>query len=111
MICDHAAKCGDNGKGCPAHKPHTCARSHIKPVYCRVVDSNVVCVKCNVRKPRSYDAEGRAARREAVRLARLANRQLRSSNENRKISAYWLGINDASLEILRAMREARKGEK
>jgi hypothetical protein len=114
MICDHATKCGDKANGCCViSRPHVCEECH--PVdsvssFCYIVERYVRCTP--IHRPRSYDADGRAARREAIRLARLALGKVRLKQAEPMLGhGYAVGIMDASLEILRVMREARKGAK
>jgi hypothetical protein len=110
MICDHAEKCGRLGRGavCLALVDHKCElHGGNNEWYCSVIDANVRCIP-----HRNCDAEGRAARMEAVRLVRAASKQLKWATTNRalwKDAMFAKGIRDSALSILRAMREARKG--
>ncbi len=104
MICDHATqRC--IGYGCDRAYPHVCAKRHPAEkniVVCERAGAYVRCIP--IRKTRSYDAEGRAARRTAIRV-------LRRTRTDRHSFGYSAGLRDAYGHILKVMRDARKGAK
>jgi hypothetical protein len=104
MICNNATQhC--IGHGCDRAYPHVCAKRHPAEkdiVVCELAGAYVRCIP--IRKPRSYDAEGRAARLEAIVI-------LRRTRTDKHSFGYSAGLRDAYKHILRAMRDARKGAK
>ena len=106
-ICDNAKSC--NGC-CVISQPHVCKDCHPEdggPTFCFIAERYVRCIP-----NRNYDAEGRAARRYAVRLARIASRHIRTISPEREISiTYARGVRETAMAILAVMRDARKGEK
>ena len=114
MICDHAKSCGDKANGCCViSRPHVCKDCHPEyggPTFCYIAERYVRCIPD--RKPRSYDAEGRAARLECIRLIRLIRRDYPSMAIRVSNMAFTdHGVIMATKSILRAMRDARKGAK
>jgi len=105
MICDNAKSCGDKANGgCVISRPHACKDCHPEaedggPTFCYIAERYVRCIPD--RKPRSYDADGRAARLECINTVR------RYSSHNDFMS----GARKMCLAILKTMRDARKGAK
>jgi hypothetical protein len=108
MICDHATKCGDKANGCCViSRPHVCKDCHPEDgglTFCYIAERYVRCIPD--RKPRSYDAEGRAARLECIRYLRNTR-----ALAQRHPTQYMKGVRAAYEDILEVMRDARKGEK
>jgi hypothetical protein len=104
MICDNATQhC--IGHGCDRAYPHVCATRHPAEKDTAVCERAGAYVRCIPnRKPRSYDAEGRAARLKCIRFLRVT--RLMTANEYQREAMRVLAKG-----ILQAMREARKGAK
>jgi len=108
MICDHATKCGEKANGCCViSRPHVCKDCHPQDdglAFCYIAERYVRCIPDS--KPRSYDAEGRAARFQAIRFLR----RTRTYTEHWR-HPYINGLREAYRDILMTMRDARKGAK
>jgi hypothetical protein len=106
MICDHATKCGDKANGCCViSRPHVCKDCHPQDgglTFCYIAERYVRCIPHH-----DYDAEGRAARFQAVRFLR----RTRTWTEPPWRHPHMNGLREAYRDILRAMRDARKGAK
>jgi len=104
MICDHVTKCGDKANGCCViSRPHVCTDCHPEdggPTFCYIAERYVSCIP----EPRSYDAEGRAARLKCIRFLR-GTRLMRVHEYQREAMRVF------AKGILKAMRDARKEEK